>query len=90
MWLSINPELEPYPRKVAALWALNDEKTCTLDITPEQLANGYNALEELGFIPHEIYYSVEGEKHRPGFIKHSPSYFDPQQRDEFLKALEEQ
>lgn len=64
MWLSINPKLEPYPRWMAALWVLKDEKTYTLDITPEQLANGYNALEELGFIPHEIYLSVESEKER--------------------------
>jgi hypothetical protein len=45
MWLSINPYLEPYPRKVAALWALNDRKTSVSNLTPELLASGYNALE---------------------------------------------
>lgn len=72
MWLSINPELEPYPRRDAALWALNEQKTCSLDITPQQLANGYNALEELGFIPHEIYLSIEAEKERKRTYKRIP------------------
>jgi hypothetical protein len=90
MWISVNPELEIYPRINAALWAINDKKTCSLDITPEQLADGYNALEKLGLTPHEIYYSIEDNKHRPGFITLCPSYFHPQQRDKFLKSLEEQ
>lgn len=88
MWLSINPELEICPRINAALWALNDKKTCSLDITPKQLADGYNALEKLGLTPHEIYYSIEDNKHRPGFITLCPAYFEPQQRREFLEELD--
>lgn len=87
MWLSIDPSSEPYPRQEAAMWALSIENW--LDkLTPELLAQGYNTLEELGIIPHEIYYSIESKKDKPGFIKHQPTWFKPSEREEFLNKIE--
>lgn len=47
-WISVNPKVEPFTRKSAALALSGTEAKAIDNLTPQELANLYNNVEALG------------------------------------------